>query len=63
LGWIGAKLLIHALHKNELIFINGGEPVKIIPEISTGLSLGVILVTLVATTTWSLLATRNKTKI
>jgi tellurite resistance protein TerC len=63
LGWIGAKLLIHALHKNELAFINGGEAVKIIPEISTGLSLGVILVTLVATTTWSLLATRNKTKI
>jgi tellurite resistance protein TerC len=62
LGWIGAKLLIHALHKNELAFINGGEAVKIIPEISTGLSLGVILVTLVATTTWSLLATRKETK-
>lgn len=60
LGWIGAKLLIHALHKNELPFINGGEAVKIIPEISTGLSLGVILVTLVVTTIWSLVATRNK---
>jgi len=62
LGWIGAKLLIHALHKNELAFINGGEAVKIIPEISTGLSLGVILVTLVTTISWSLLATRKKTK-
>jgi tellurite resistance protein TerC len=62
LGWIGAKLLIHALHKNELAFINGGEAVKIIPEISTGLSLGVILVTLVTTIAWSLLATRKKTK-
>lgn len=62
LGWIGAKLLIHALHKNDLVFINGGEAVKIIPEISTGLSLGVILVTLVVTTVWSLFATRNQVK-
>lgn len=62
LGWIGAKLLIHALHKNDLPFINGGEAVKIIPEITTGLSLGVILVTLVVTTVWSLLATRNQVK-
>lgn len=59
LGWIGFKLVIHALHKNELPFINGGEPVKYLPEISTELSLGVILATLVITTTWSLLATRK----
>ena len=59
LGWIGLKLVIHALHKNELAFINGGEPVKYLPEISTELSLGVILATLVITTTWSLLATRK----
>jgi tellurite resistance protein TerC len=59
LGWIGFKLVIHALHKNELAFINGGEPVKYLPEISTELSLGVILATLVITTTWSLLATRK----
>jgi tellurite resistance protein TerC len=61
LGWIGAKLVIHAMHKNELPFINGGEAIKVIPEVSTGLSLGVILTTLVVTTVWSLLATR-KTK-
>ena len=60
LGWIGVKLVIHALHKNELPFINGGEAIKVIPEISTGLSLIVILVTLVVTTVWSLLATRTK---
>lgn len=59
LGWIGAKLVIHALHKNELAFINGGEHVKIVPEISTELSLGVIVLTLVVTTVWSLLATRK----
>lgn len=62
LAWIGVKLVIHALHKNELPFINGGEAVKIIPEISTSLSLIVILITLVTTTIWSLLATRSDSK-
>jgi tellurite resistance protein TerC len=60
LGWIGLKLIIHALHKNELPFINGGEHVTFIPEISTELSLAVILITLVLTTIWSLVATRQK---
>ena len=60
LGWIGVKLVIHALHKNELPFINGGEKVDFIPEISTELSLGVIVLTLVITTVWSLIATRDK---
>lgn len=54
LGFIGAKLLIHALHTNELPFINGGEHVTAIPEIPTWLSLSVILVTLVVTTLASL---------
>ena len=58
LAWIGIKLVIHALHKNEVPFINGGEAIKVIPEISTGLSLIVIFVTLIVTTVWSLLATR-----
>jgi len=59
LGWIGVKLVIHAMHKNELPFINGGEHITWIPEISTELSLGVILLTLVVTTVWSLMATKN----
>ncbi|MGY1754784.1 TerC family protein [Blastococcus sp. SYSU D01042] len=54
LGFIGAKLLIHALHTNELPFINGGEHVTAIPEIPTWLSLSVILVTLLVTTLASL---------
>ena len=62
LAWIGIKLTIHALHKNELPFINGGEPVKFIPEISTELSLTVIVMTLVITTIWSLAATSSKRK-
>ena len=59
LGWIGVKLVIHAMHKNELPFINGGEHITWVPEISTELSLGVILTTLVVTTIWSLRATKD----
>ena len=57
LAWIGVKLVIHALHKNELPFINGGEYVKTVPEISTEVSLGFIVTTLVITTVVSLIAT------
>jgi len=60
LAWIGVKLVIHALHKNELPFLNNGEAIKAIPEISTDLSLGFILLTLVVTTVVSLIATSDK---
>jgi tellurite resistance protein TerC len=60
LAWIGVKLVIHALHKNELPFLNNGEPIKAIPEIETNVSLGFIIVTLVVTTVVSLIATRDK---
>jgi tellurite resistance protein TerC len=53
LAFIGVKLVLHALHENELPFINGGEHVSV-PEISSLLSLGVILVTLVVTAVASL---------
>lgn len=59
LGWIGLKLVIHALHKNELPFINGGQKLTDLPEISTNLSLGVILVTITVATVASLIKTRN----
>jgi tellurite resistance protein TerC len=59
LGFIGAKLVIHALHTNELPFVNGGEHVTVIPEIPTWLSLSVILVTLVVTTVASLAKSRR----
>jgi tellurite resistance protein TerC len=59
LGFIGAKLVIHALHTNELSFINGGEHITVIPEIPTWLSLTVILVTLVITTVASLAKNRR----
>jgi tellurite resistance protein TerC len=59
LGFIGAKLVIHALHTNELGFINGGEHVTLIPEIPTWLSLAVILLTLLVTTVASLAKNRR----
>ena len=62
LAWIGMKLVIHALNKNELPFINGGEAVTVIPEIPTELSLFVIMITLIITTIWSLAATAGDKK-
>ncbi|HME48645.1 TerC/Alx family metal homeostasis membrane protein [Mycobacterium sp.] len=53
LAFIGVKLFLHALHENEVPFINGGESVRV-PEIPTSLSLGVIVVTLAVTTAASL---------
>jgi tellurite resistance protein TerC len=57
LAFIGVKLVLHALHENEVPFINGGEHVPV-PEIPTLLSLGVIVVTLIITTVLSLYKTR-----
>ena len=53
LGFIGVKLLLHALHENELPFINGGENVPV-PEIPTLASLGAIVLILSVTAAASL---------
>jgi tellurite resistance protein TerC len=63
LGFIGAKLVVHALHTNELPFLNGGRPVEVIPEVPTWLSLVVIAATLVVTTVTSLRATRARAAV
>ena len=60
LGFIGVKLVLHALHKNSLPFINGGNYVDV-PEISTAMSISVIAVILVITTVASLIRTRGRT--
>jgi tellurite resistance protein TerC len=60
LGFIGIKLMLHALHKNTLPFINNGNYVDV-PEISTGMSIGVIAVVLLITTVASLIRTRGRT--
>jgi tellurite resistance protein TerC len=62
LAFIGVKLVLHALHENELPFINGGEHVAV-PEIPTLASLGVIIVTLAITTAASLWKTRKDDKV
>jgi len=59
LGFIGVKLVLHALHTNELPFVNGGEPVEWAPEIPTWASLAFILATLAVSTIASLVATRR----
>ena len=57
LFFIGVKLLLHALHENQIPFINGGEPVPV-PEIPTLLSLAVIVLTLLLTMAASLVRSR-----
>ena len=46
LAFIGFKLVSHAMHVNELPFINGGKHIEWAPEISTETSLIVIVVCL-----------------
>ena len=60
LAFIGVKLVLHAMHENELPFINGGEHVTWAPEIPIWLSLGVIVVTLVVTTVLSLAVSKRR---
>jgi len=55
LGFIGVKLILHALHENSVPFINDGEHVDV-TEISTGFSLVVIIGILTLTVTASLLS-------
>ena len=62
LGFIGVKLVLHALHENEVPFINGGEHVSWAPDIPISVSLGVILGTLVVTTVVSLMASRKESR-
>ena len=59
LGFIGVKLILHALHENNVPFINDGNAVPVV-EISTGLSLSVILVVLVVTVLASLVSPAGK---
>jgi len=59
LGFIGVKLVLEALHTNELPFVNGGSHVAWAPEIPIWLSLAVIIGTLTVATVASLLKTRG----
>ena len=59
LAFIGVKLVLHALHENTVPFINDGEHVNVF-EISTGLSLSVILGVLAVTVVASLVSPKGR---
>ena len=59
LGFIGLKLINHALHTNEVPFINGGRHWDVIAEPSISASLGFIVVTILITVIASVLASRR----
>ena len=63
LGFIGVKLVLHALHVNELPFINGGRSVDWAPEIPIWFSLLFIGVTIAVATVLSLRKTRGAAKM
>ncbi len=62
LGFIGVKLIMEALHDNNLPFLNGGEHITAVPHIPIWLSLSVIVVTLTVTTVASLWKSRKDDK-
>jgi tellurite resistance protein TerC len=61
LAFIGAKLVLHALHENSLPFVNGGRHVPVL-ELSTGLSLGVIVGVLAVTVVASLVSPAGRAR-
>ncbi len=61
LGFIGVKLILHALHENTLPFVNDGQHVNVV-EVSTGVSLSVILGVLVVTVVASIFSPKGKAK-
>ena len=63
LGFIGLKLILHAMHENELPFVNGGKPIEWAPDIPTLASLGVIVVILAVTTVASLVASAKGVEV
>jgi tellurite resistance protein TerC len=62
LAFIGVKLVLHALHVNELPFINGGEHVDWAPEIPIWFSLVFIGLTITVATVLSLRKTRGEAR-
>ncbi|WP_411557571.1 TerC family protein [Plantibacter sp. MPB07] len=59
LAFIGVKLVFHALHVNELPFINGGQHIDWIPDIPIWFSLLFIAATITVATVASLAKTRR----
>ena len=62
LAFIGVKLVAHAMHVNELPFINGGEHIEWAPEIPTTVSLGVIVASIAIAAIASVISAHIKEK-
>ena len=62
LTFIGLKLVSHALHDNELSFLNGGENMEWAPDIGTWESLAVILGAMTIAVVASVLKLRRDTR-
>jgi tellurite resistance protein TerC len=60
LGFIGVKLILHAMHENEVPFINGGEHFDWAPDLPILVSLGVIVGILAVTAIASLMSPRGR---
>jgi TerC family integral membrane protein len=60
LAFIGAKLVLEALHTNSLPFLNGGEHVEWAPEIPTSVSLGVVVGIILLTALTSMISSRRR---
>jgi tellurite resistance protein TerC len=58
LAFIAVKLVFHALHENDVPFINGGKQVEWAPEINTWVSLAVIVGSMAVATVASLVKVR-----
>ncbi|GAA0446530.1 putative membrane protein [Paractinoplanes deccanensis] len=59
LALIGVKLILHAMHENNVPFINNGESIHVV-EISTALSLSLIVAILLITVVASLLSPKGR---
>ncbi|MHB1172613.1 MAG: TerC family protein [Lacisediminihabitans sp.] len=62
LAFIGVKLVAHALHNNEVPFINAGKPIAWAPEIDTWTSLGVIVASMAVATVASVVKVRREAR-
>ena len=60
LAFIGVKLIMEAIHENQLPFAGEREPIESVPEIPIWLSLSIILGVLIIATVASLLKTRGQ---
>ncbi len=63
LAFIGVKLILHALHENNLPFINGGQPLHSVPDIPISVSLGAIVTILGVTTIASLVKSSRDRRV